>query len=63
MYSDIAIQSLLVMKEVYKLTLRALQIFMESIIKMSQLELRCLNYTTIFKRAKSLNILYIYSKT
>jgi len=56
MYSDTAIQSLLVMREVYRLPLRALQGFMESIIRISALELRCPNYTTISKRAKSLNI-------
>jgi hypothetical protein len=56
MYSDTAIQCLLVTREVYHLTLRSLQGFMESIIKVSDLELRCPNYTTISKRSKSLNI-------
>ena len=56
MYTDMAIQCLLVTREVYKLTLRALQGFMESIIEISNLDLRCPNYTTISKRAKSLKI-------
>ena len=56
MYSDTAIQCLLVMREVYNLTLRSLQGFMESIINMSYIDFCCPNYTTISKRAKSLNI-------
>jgi hypothetical protein len=55
-YSDSAIECLLVLKQVYNFPLRALEGFMKSIINLSQLDLVCPDYTTISRRTGSLDI-------
>ena len=54
-YSDEAILMLLVLREVFKLQLRNLQGFVESIFKFMNLDLSVPYYTQISRRAKSLN--------
>ncbi|EPB0153838.1 IS5 family transposase [Escherichia coli] len=55
-YTDMAITTVLMMKRVFNLPLRALQGFVDSIFKMMNLPLRCPDYSLISKRAKSVNI-------
>lgn len=56
-YSDIAILTGLILKEVYKSTYRACQGMVESILKLLGInELSCPNYTTLCRRAKTLNV-------
>lgn len=55
-YTDMAITTVLMMKRVFNLPLRALQGFVVSIFKMMNLPLRCPDYSLISKRAKSVNI-------
>lgn len=55
-YSDAAIECLLVIKQVYNFPLRALEGFMRSIIDLSKLDLICPDYTTISRRTGSLDI-------
>jgi len=51
-----AITTVLMMKRVFNLPLRALQGFVDSIFKQMALPLRCPDYSLISKRAKSANI-------
>ena len=55
-YSDPAIECLLVIKQVYNFPLRTLEGFIKSIINLSQLDLVCPDYTTISMRTGSLDI-------
>ncbi|WP_253382019.1 IS5 family transposase [unidentified bacterial endosymbiont] len=55
-YTDMAITTVLMMKRVFNLPLRALQGFVDSIFKQMALPLRCPDYSLISKRAKSANI-------
>ncbi len=54
-YSDLAITTVLVIKRVFRLTLRAAQGFIDSISLMN-VPLRCPDYTSVSKRAKSVNV-------
>lgn len=56
-YSDMAILTGLILKEVYGLTYRACQGMIESILQLLNIkDLKCPNYTTICRRAKNLKI-------
>ena len=55
-YSDLAITTVLVVKRVFRLTLRAAQGFIDSIFAMMGVPLRCPDYTSVSKRAKSVNV-------
>jgi len=56
-YSDFAIEVALTIKEVYKLTYRAAQGFIESLLSILQIKNTAApNYTTLCRRAKTLNI-------
>jgi hypothetical protein len=55
-YTDMAITTVLMMKRVFNLPLRALQGFVDSIFKMMSLPLCCPDYSLISKRAKRVNI-------
>lgn len=55
-YTDMAITTVLMMKRVFNLPLRALQGFVDSIFTLMELSLRCPDYSLISKRAKSINI-------
>lgn len=55
-YSDMAITTVLMMKRVFGLSLRALQGFVDSIFKLMGLSLRCPDYSLISKRAKTVKI-------
>ena len=55
-YSDLAITTVLVIKRVFRLTLRAAQGFIDSIFTLMNVPLRCPNYTSVSKRAKSVNV-------
>ncbi|MDK8106059.1 transposase, partial [Klebsiella pneumoniae] len=52
-YSDLAITTVLVIKRVFRLTLRAAQGFIDSIFALMNVPLRCPDYTSVSKRAKS----------
>ena len=54
-YSDLAITTVLVIKRVFRLTLRAAQGFIDSIFALMNVPLRCPDYTCVSKRAKSVN--------
>ena len=56
MYSDVAIQCMLVIRSVYHLPLRGLESFVGSLIPLQGFNLPCPNYTTVCKRAKSLQV-------
>lgn len=55
-YSDLAITTALVIKHVFRLTLRAAQGFIDSIFTLMNVLLRCPDYTSVSKRTKSVNI-------
>ena len=55
-YTDMAITTVLMMKRVFNLPLRALQGFVDSIFNMMSLPLRSPNYSLVSKRAKSVSI-------
>ena len=55
-YTDMAITTVLMMKRVFNLLLRALQGFIDSIFTLMVLPLRCPDYSLVSKRAKSVNI-------
>ncbi|MDZ1778247.1 transposase, partial [Klebsiella quasipneumoniae] len=55
-YSDLAITTVLVIKRVFRLTLRAAQGFIDSIFALMNVPLRCPDYTRVSKRAKSVNV-------
>lgn len=55
-YSDLAITTVLVVKRVFRLTLRAAQGFIDSIFALMNVPLRCPDYTSVSKRAKSVNV-------
>ena len=51
-YYDLAITTVLVIKRVFRLTLRAAQGFIDSIFTLMNVPLRCPDYTSVSKRAK-----------
>ncbi len=51
-----AITTVLVIKRVFRLTLRAAQGFIDSIFTLMNVPLRCPDYTSVSKRAKSVNV-------
>ena len=55
-YSDLAITTVLVIKRVFRLTLRAAQGFIDSIFSLMGVPLRCPGYSSVSKRAKSVNV-------
>lgn len=55
-YSDMAITTALMMKRVFRLSLRALQGFVDSIFKLMRVQLKCPDYSLLSKRAKTVNI-------
>jgi len=55
-YSDIAIETCLIIRSVYKLSLRKANGFIESLFKIMNLNLRCPDYTTMSRRAEALTI-------
>jgi hypothetical protein len=55
-YSEHAISTVLMLKSVFRLTLRAAQGFIDSIFTLMKLPLRCLDYSCVSRRAKSVNI-------
>ncbi len=55
-YSDLAITTALVVKRVFRLTLRAAQGFIDSIFALMGVPLRCPDYTRVSKRARSVNV-------
>ncbi|KAF1003013.1 MAG: IS5 family transposase ISBam3 [Burkholderia gladioli] len=56
LYSDTLIQALLGLKTVYRLTLRALQGFTQSLREMAFPSFPVPNYTTLCRRAKMLGV-------
>ncbi|HAS1343301.1 TPA: transposase, partial [Klebsiella pneumoniae] len=52
----LAITTVLVIKRVFRLTLRAAQGFIDSIFTLMNVPLRCPDYTSVSKRAKSVNV-------
>lgn len=55
-YSDMAITTALMLKNVFGLALRALQGFIDSVFQMMDVPLRCPDYTCVSKRAKGVNV-------
>ncbi|BEL98864.1 MULTISPECIES: IS5 family transposase [unclassified Serratia (in: enterobacteria)] len=55
-YSDLAITTVLVIKRVFRLTLRAAQGFIDSIFSLMRVPLRSPDYSCVSKRAKSVNV-------
>lgn len=55
-YTDMAITTVLMMKRVFNLSLRALQGFVDSIFTLMGLSLRCPDYSLVSRRAKTVNI-------
>lgn len=55
-YRDSAIMICLTIREVYKLTLRAAQGFIQSILNMNDFGLQCPNYSIISRRAQNLEV-------
>lgn len=57
-YSDIAIETTLMLKSVFKLPLRALEEFINSLFQLIDVPLQSPDYSCISKRAKQVNIQY-----
>lgn len=55
-YTDMAITTVLMMKRVFSLSLRAVQGFVDSIFTLMALPLRCPDYSLLSRRAKTVNI-------
>ena len=55
-YSDLAIECALTIKAVFHLPLRATQGLMQSIVRLLDLELEVMNYTTLSRRARTLSV-------
>ncbi len=55
-YSDLAITTVLTIKRIFRLTLRAAQGFIDSIFSLMGVPLRCPDYSSISKRAKSVSV-------
>lgn len=55
-YTDMAITTVLMMKRVFNLSLRALQGFVDSIFQLMGVALVCPDYSLVSKRAKTVNI-------
>ena len=55
-YTAPAITTVLVIKRVFRLTLRTAQGFIDSIFALMDVPLRCPDYTSVSKRAKSVNV-------
>ncbi|HAV0157791.1 TPA: IS5 family transposase [Salmonella enterica] len=55
-YTDMAITTILMMKRVFNLSLRALQGFIDSIFQLMGMALICPDYSLVSKRAKTVNI-------
>ncbi|MJK45448.1 transposase, partial [Salmonella enterica subsp. diarizonae] len=55
-YTDMAITTVLMMKRVFTLSLRALQGFVDSIFQLMGVALICPDYSLVSKRAKTVNI-------
>lgn len=55
-YSDLAITTVLVIKRVFRLTLRAAQGFIDSIYSLMNAPLRCPGYSSVSKRVRSVNV-------
>jgi Transposase DDE domain len=62
-YSDLAIETILCLKIFYKLPLRSTQGFATSILKLLNLELPCPHYSTLSRRAKTLQVDLCVRKT
>ncbi|WP_409161753.1 IS5 family transposase [Pectobacterium sp. B2J-2] len=57
-YSDLAITTVLMIKRIFRLTLRAAQGFIDSIFSLMSLPLRCPDYSSVSKRAKSVTVCF-----
>lgn len=55
-YSELAISTVLMLKRVFRLTLRAVQGFIDSIFILMKLPLRCPDYSSVSRWAKSVSI-------
>lgn len=55
-YTDMAITTVLMMKRVFNLSLRALQGFVDSIFTLMKLPLRCPDYSLVSRRAQTVSI-------
>ncbi|POD90721.1 IS5 family transposase [Pectobacterium odoriferum] len=55
-YSELAISTVLMLKRVFRLTLRATQGFIDSIFTLMNIPLRCPDYSCVSRRAKSVTI-------
>ena len=55
-YSDTAITTALMVKSIFRLSLRSLQGFMDSVFSLMNVPLKCPNYSSISKRAKTVDI-------
>ncbi|POD89534.1 IS5 family transposase [Pectobacterium odoriferum] len=55
-YSELAISTVLMLKRVFRLTLRATQRFIDSIFTLMNIPLRCPDYSCVSRRAKSVTI-------
>ena len=56
--SDVAIETALIVKGIFNLSLRALEGFLNSLFTLMSLSLKSSDYTSISKRAKTVNIKY-----
>ena len=55
-YSELAISTVLMLKRIFRLMLRAVQGFIDSIFILMKLPLRCPDYSCVSRRAKSVSI-------
>ncbi len=55
-YTDMAVTTVLMIKRVFNLSLRALQGFVDSFFTLMSLQLRCPDYSLVSRRAKTVSI-------
>ncbi len=55
-YTDMAVTTVLMIKRVFNLSLRALQGFVDSVFTLMSLPLRCPDYSLVSRRAKTVSI-------
>ncbi len=55
-YSELAISTVLMLKRIFRLTLRAAQGFIDSIFTLMKVPLRCPDYSCVSRRTKSVRI-------
>ena len=61
-YSDYAIQTAYILRQVFNLKLRQTEGFVKSILKLMKIELSVPDYTTVSRRIRELSVKFVFQK-